>query len=54
MLNLLSSAQWIVDWDFVIFEQCETKKKKKEREAWQLRLKTFPPTGVNKIKQYLF
>ena len=42
MLNLLSSAQWIVDWDFVTFEQCETKKIKKEKEKLgNLDLKPF-------------
>ena len=34
----------IDDWDFTLFEQCETHKQLKERETfWQHRLKTFYP-----------
>ena len=36
------------DWDFVIFEKCETHAQLKERETfWQYRLKTFYPIGLN-------
>ena len=38
----------IEDWDFVIFEQCETRVQLKERETfWQHRFKTFYPIGLN-------
>ena len=38
------------DWDFVIFEKCETHAQLKERETfWQHRLKTFYPIGLKKI-----
>ena len=38
----------IDDWDFKLFEQCETHKQLKEKETfWQDRLKTFYPLGLN-------
>ena len=45
----------IDDWDFVIFEQCETHKQLKERVTfWQHRLKTFYPIGLNEKEEYLY
>ena len=45
----------IDDWDFTLFEQCETYKQLKERETfWQHRLKTFYPLGLNEKEEYLF
>ena len=45
----------INDWDFVLFEQCETHEKLKERETfWQHRLKTFYPIGLNEKEEYLY
>ena len=45
----------INDWDFVIFEQCETHEQLKERETfWQHRLKTFYPIGLNEKGEYLY
>ena len=36
----------IDDWDFTLFEQCETHQQLKERETfWQHRFKTFYPSG---------
>ena len=44
----------IDDWDFTLFEQCETHKQLKERETfWQHRLKTFDPLGLNEKEEYL-
>ena len=44
----------IDDWDFTLFEQCETRKQLKERETfWQHRLKTFYPLGLNEKEKYL-
>ena len=41
----------IEDWDFVIFDQCETHTQLKERETfWQNRLKTFYPIGLNEMR----
>ena len=38
----------IEDWEFSIFEQCETHAELKERETlWRHRLKTFYPIGLN-------
>ena len=43
------------DWNFVIFEQCETDEQLKERETfWQHRLKTFYPIGLNEKEEYLY
>ena len=43
------------DWNFVIFEQCETHEQLRERETfWQHRLKTFYPKGFNGKKEYLY
>ena len=43
------------DWDFTLFEQCETHKKLKERETFgSHRLKTFYPLGLNKKEEYLY
>ena len=45
----------IDDWNFVIFEQCETHEQLKERETfWQHRLKTFYPIGLNEKEEYLY
>ena len=45
----------IDDWDFVIFEQCETHEQLKEREPfWQQRIKNFYPIGPNKKEEYLY
>ena len=45
----------IGDWDFTLFEQCETHKQLKERETfWQHRLKTFYPLGLNEKEEYLY
>ena len=45
----------IDDWDFILFEQCETHKQLKERETfWQHRLKTFYPLGLNEKEKYLY
>ena len=42
----LDGHSGIEDWDFVIFEQCETHAQLKERKTfWQHRLKTFYPIG---------
>ena len=44
----------IGDWDFTLFEQCETHKQLKERETfWQHRLKTFYSPGLNEREEYL-
>ena len=43
------------DWDFVIFQQCETHAQLKETETFrQNRLKTFYPVGVNEKEEYLY
>ena len=43
------------DWDFTIFEQCETHKQLKERETfWQHQLKTFYPLGLNGKDDHLY
>ena len=45
----------IDDWNFVIFEQCETHEQLKERETfWRHRLKTFYPIGLNEKERYLY
>ena len=45
----------IEDWDFVIFDQCETHTQLKERETfWRNRLKTFYPIGLNEMEEYLY
>ena len=45
----------IDDWEFVLFEQCETHKQLKEREAFsQSRLKTFYPLGLTEKEEYLY
>ena len=45
----------IHDWDFVIFEQCETHEQLKERETfWRHRLRTFYPIGLNEEEEYLY
>ena len=45
----------IEDWDFLIFEQCETHAQLKERETfWQHRLKTFHPIVLNEKEEYLY
>ena len=51
----LNGHSGIEDWDFVIFEQCETHAQLKERETfWQHRLKTFYPIGLNEKEEYLY
>ena len=51
----LDGHSGIDDWDFVIFEQCETHEQLKERETfWQHRLKTFYPIGLNEKEEYLY
>ena len=43
------------DWNFVIFERCETHEQLKERETfWQHRRKTFHPIGLNEKEEYLY
>ena len=50
----LDGHSGIDDWNFVIFEQCETHEQLKERETfWQHRLKTFYPIGLNEKEEYL-
>ena len=45
----------IDDWDFTLFEQCETHKQLKERKTfWQHRLKTFYPLGLDEKQEYLY
>ena len=45
----------IDDWDFTLFEQCETHKQLKERETfWQHQLKTFYLLGLNEKEEYLY
>ena len=49
----LDGHRGIDDWNFVIFEQCETHEQFKERETfWQHRLKTFFPIGLNEKEEY--
>ena len=51
----LDGHSGIDDWNFVIFEQCETHEQLKERETfWQHRLKTFYPIGLNEKEEYLY
>ena len=51
----LDGHSGIEDWDFVIFEQCETHAQLKERETfWQHRLKTFYLIGLNEKEEYLY
>ena len=51
----LDGHSGIEDWDFVIFEQCETHAQLKKRETfWQHRLKTFYPIGLNEKEEYLY
>ena len=51
----LDGHSGIEDWDFVIFEQCETHAQLKERETfWQHRLKTFYLIGPNAKEKYLY
>ena len=43
------------NWNFVIFELCETHEQLKERETFcQHRLKTFYPLGLNEKEEYLY
>ena len=45
----------IKDWDFLIFEQCETHAQLKERETlWQHRLKIFYLIVLNEKEEYLY
>ena len=51
----LDGQSGIEDWDFVIFEQCETHAQLKESETfWQHSLKTFYPIGLNEKEEYLY
>ena len=51
----LDGHSGIEDWDFVIFEQCETHVQLKERETfWQHRLKIFHPIGLNEKEEYSY
>ena len=51
----LNGHSGIDDWNFVLFEQCETHEQLKERETfWQHRLKTFYPIGLNEKEEYLY
>ena len=46
---------YCLDLDFTLFDQCETHKQLKEREAfWQHRLKTFYPLSLNEKEEYLY
>ena len=50
----LDGHSGIDDWNFVIFEQCETHEQLKEKETfWQHRLKTFYPIGLNEKEECL-
>ena len=49
----LDSHSGIEDWDFVIFEQCETHAQLKERETFWLR-KTSYRIGLNEKGKYLY
>ena len=45
----------IDDWDFTLFEQCETHKQLKERDTFRHhRLKTFYSLGLNEKEEYLY
>ena len=45
----------IDDWNFPLFEQCETHNQLNERETfWQHRHKTFYPLGLNEKEEYLY
>ena len=51
----LDGHSGIEDWNFVIFEQCETHAQLKERETfWQHRLNTFYPIALNEKEEYLY
>ena len=51
----LDGNSGIEDWNFVIFEKCETHGQLKKRETlWQHRLKNFYPIGLNKKEEYLY
>ena len=53
-LDDLDGHLGINDWDFILFEQCETHKQLKERETfWQHRLKTFYPLSLRKRSNYI-
>ena len=45
----------IDDWEFTLFEKCETRKQLEEREPfWQHKLKTFYPLALNEKEEDLF
>ena len=45
----------IDDWNFTLFEQCETYKQLNQRETFgQHRLKTFYPLSLNEKREYLY
>ena len=51
----LDGHSGINDWNFVIFEQCDTHEQLKEREIfWQHRLKILYPIGLNEKEEYLY
>ena len=54
-MNIMgNSHNGIDDWQFTLYEQCETHEQLKEREIfWQERLKTFYPYGLNE-KKYIY
>ena len=50
----LDSHLEIDDWDFNLFEQCETGQQLKRKETfWQHRLQTFYPLGLHDKKEQL-
>ena len=45
----------IDDWNFVIFEQCQTHEQLNETETfWQHKLKTFYPISLSEKEEYLY
>ena len=50
----LDGHSGIDNWNFVIFDQCETHEQLKERKTfWQHTLKTFYPIGLSEKEEYL-
>ena len=51
----LDSHLGIYDWDFTLFEQCDTHKQLKQKESFfQHRVKTFYPFVLNENEEYLY
>ena len=51
----LDSRLGIDNWDFTLFQQCQTHKQLKERETFcQHRFKTFYSLGLNEKVEYLY